>query len=186
MPTGSRDLRSHRAPILNYFRAKKQLSSGVVEGLRSEQQGQPTCENPTASVPSKSRKSPKGRSTTAFIRPKTSPSRSTARLHGPFSSSKRDEMALLIEMVVDLGAAIGPVNGCCWVGTGLAFGSTTGASAVCQSCVWMTSGRFPLRYMNSRPRLKKLSRECGSMKKADAVACRLRQAGRAVRRARPG
>ena len=42
MPTGSRDLRSHRAPILNYFRAKKQLSSGVVEGLRSEQHGQPT------------------------------------------------------------------------------------------------------------------------------------------------
>ena len=27
-------------------------------------------------------------------------------------------MALLIEMVVDLGAAIGPVNGCCWVGIG--------------------------------------------------------------------
>ena len=29
-------LRSHRALILNYFRARKQLSSGVVEGLNNK------------------------------------------------------------------------------------------------------------------------------------------------------
>jgi transposase len=32
----ARTLRSHRALILNYFRAKKQLSSGVVEGLNNK------------------------------------------------------------------------------------------------------------------------------------------------------
>ena len=32
----ARTLRSHRALLLNYFRAKKQLSSGVVEGLNNK------------------------------------------------------------------------------------------------------------------------------------------------------
>jgi transposase len=32
----ARALRSHRALILNYFRARKQLSSGVVEGLNNK------------------------------------------------------------------------------------------------------------------------------------------------------
>ena len=32
----ARTLRSHRALILNYFRARKQLSSGVVEGLNNK------------------------------------------------------------------------------------------------------------------------------------------------------
>ena len=32
----ARTLRSHRAPILNYFRARKQFSSGVVEGLNNK------------------------------------------------------------------------------------------------------------------------------------------------------
>ena len=32
----ARMLRSHRQLILNYFRAKKQLSSGVVEGLNNK------------------------------------------------------------------------------------------------------------------------------------------------------
>ena len=34
----ARTLRSHRALILNYFRARKQLSSGVVEGLNKQGQ----------------------------------------------------------------------------------------------------------------------------------------------------
>jgi transposase len=32
----ARTLRSHRALILNYFRARKQFSSGVVEGLNNK------------------------------------------------------------------------------------------------------------------------------------------------------
>ena len=32
----ARTLRAHRALLLNYFRAKKQLSSGVVEGLNNK------------------------------------------------------------------------------------------------------------------------------------------------------
>ena len=32
----AKTLRSHRELILNYFRAKKQLSSGVVEGLNNK------------------------------------------------------------------------------------------------------------------------------------------------------
>jgi transposase len=32
----AKTLRGHRALILNYFRAKKQLSSGVVEGLNNK------------------------------------------------------------------------------------------------------------------------------------------------------
>jgi transposase len=32
----ARTLRSHRALILNYFRARKRLSSGVVEGLNNK------------------------------------------------------------------------------------------------------------------------------------------------------
>jgi transposase len=32
----ARTLRSHRPLILNYFRARKQLSSGVVEGLNNK------------------------------------------------------------------------------------------------------------------------------------------------------
>jgi transposase len=32
----ARTLRSHRALLLNYFRAKKQVSSGVVEGLNNK------------------------------------------------------------------------------------------------------------------------------------------------------
>jgi transposase len=32
----ARTLRSHRTPILNYFKAKKAFSSGVVEGLNNK------------------------------------------------------------------------------------------------------------------------------------------------------
>jgi transposase len=36
MKTIARSLRQHREPILNYFRAQKPLSSGVVEGLNNK------------------------------------------------------------------------------------------------------------------------------------------------------
>ena len=50
----ARTLRSHRALILNYFRARKQFSSGVVEGLNNK--AKLTMRKPTASAPSTSRK----------------------------------------------------------------------------------------------------------------------------------
>ena len=34
----ARTVRSHRELLLNYFRAKKQFSSGVIEGLNSQSQ----------------------------------------------------------------------------------------------------------------------------------------------------
>ena len=46
----ARSLRDHRELILNYFRAQKLLSSGVVEGLNNK--AKVTMRNPTGSAPS--------------------------------------------------------------------------------------------------------------------------------------
>ena len=43
-------LRAHRPLILNYFKAKKVISSGVVEGLNNK--AKVTMRNPTAFEPS--------------------------------------------------------------------------------------------------------------------------------------
>jgi hypothetical protein len=52
----ARSLRNHRELILNYFRAQKLLSSGVVEGLNNK--AKVTEKNPTAFAPTASSNSP--------------------------------------------------------------------------------------------------------------------------------
>ena len=107
----ARSLRQHRELILNYFRAQKLLSSGVVEGLNNK--AKVTMRNPTGSGPSAASNSP----CTTHLASCPSPSPPTNFSDEPKKKSRsgrnnqRADVQLAMGELIDLGWQVNPNKG---------------------------------------------------------------------------